>query len=209
MMAMEQATIFIVLPDKWIVAHNGMTNVAMFSLTPFFLVCAKVTGIVAADDCVPSAVAYAGSIFFSNPNGFFFPIRPAMRNCIKSKAIWSIKITIITRRNNKIMGNTELLTVIFRKMPNICKGNRGIITLAIRIVIISLKSKQACLSVFPFISDSPRPIQKDNSNAVITGTAAGISMEKNGVNNVSPVPHDELRSVFSGNILGNIKSQLK
>ena len=57
MIAKEQATIFIVLPERCIVAHKGITKEATFSATPFFKVCLKVTGIVAADDCVPSAVA--------------------------------------------------------------------------------------------------------------------------------------------------------
>ena len=54
---MAQAVIFIVLPARWIVAHRGITKMAMFSRTPFLSVWARVTGIVAADDCVPNAVA--------------------------------------------------------------------------------------------------------------------------------------------------------
>jgi len=55
--AIEHATIFNVLPARWIVAHNGTVKTAIFSRTPFFSVDAKVTGIVAAEDEVPSAVA--------------------------------------------------------------------------------------------------------------------------------------------------------
>ena len=54
--ASAHATIFIVLPERWIVAHRGMTNPAVSSFTPFLTVCFSVTGMVAADDCVPSAV---------------------------------------------------------------------------------------------------------------------------------------------------------
>ena len=54
--ARAQATIFSVLPDRWIVAHNGITKPAISAETPFFFVCSSVTGIVAADDCVPNAV---------------------------------------------------------------------------------------------------------------------------------------------------------
>ena len=35
---------------------KGITNPAISSLTPFLIVCFMVTGIVAADDCVPKAV---------------------------------------------------------------------------------------------------------------------------------------------------------
>ena len=56
MIAMAQATIFIVLPDKCIVAQSGITKAANSRLTPFFIVCSNVTGIVAAEDCVPKAV---------------------------------------------------------------------------------------------------------------------------------------------------------
>ena len=48
--------IFNVLPDKWMVAQSGITKPAMSSLTPFFTVWRRVTGIVAADDWVPNAV---------------------------------------------------------------------------------------------------------------------------------------------------------
>ena len=48
--AIEQLTKVIVLPDKWIVAHNGIVKSAIPSFTPFSLVWLRVTGIVAADD---------------------------------------------------------------------------------------------------------------------------------------------------------------
>ena len=54
--ASAQATIFSVLPDRWMVAHSGITNPATSADTPFFLVCSSVTGMVAAEDCVPNAV---------------------------------------------------------------------------------------------------------------------------------------------------------
>lgn len=57
MIAIAQAVIFIVLPARWIVAQRGMTKIAMFSRTPFLTACANVTGMVAAEDCVPNAVA--------------------------------------------------------------------------------------------------------------------------------------------------------
>ena len=36
--AMAHAVIFIVLPDRCMVAHKGITKVAMFLLTPFLMV---------------------------------------------------------------------------------------------------------------------------------------------------------------------------
>lgn len=51
-----QQVIFIIEPDRWMVAQRGTVNPAMPSVTPFFSVCFNVTGIVAADEEVPSAV---------------------------------------------------------------------------------------------------------------------------------------------------------
>ena len=51
-----QQVIFIIEPGMWIVAQRGIVNPATSSLTPFFLVLSSVTGMVAADDEVPSAV---------------------------------------------------------------------------------------------------------------------------------------------------------
>lgn len=46
----------IVEPDKWIVAQSGTTKLATPSSTLFAFAWRSVTGIVAADDCVPMAV---------------------------------------------------------------------------------------------------------------------------------------------------------
>ena len=54
--ASAHATIFSVLPLMWIVAQSGMTNPATLLFTPILTVWRSVTGIVAADDCVPYAV---------------------------------------------------------------------------------------------------------------------------------------------------------
>lgn len=78
--ASAHATIFSVLPDKCIVAHNGTTNPATPSSTPLATVWRSVTGMVAADDDVPSAVKYAGSILRSRRKGFFFATSPATLN---------------------------------------------------------------------------------------------------------------------------------
>ena len=78
--ASAHATILSVLPDIWMVAHNGIQKPATPSDTPFFLVCSNVTGMVAADDWVPSAVKYAGIMFQSSLKGFLRAIAPAMQN---------------------------------------------------------------------------------------------------------------------------------
>ena len=56
MTARAQATIFIIEPDRWMVAQSGMTNDATSGRTPSSRVRSSVTGIVAAEDWVPSAV---------------------------------------------------------------------------------------------------------------------------------------------------------
>ena len=54
--ATAHEVIFIALPDRWMVAHKGTTKPATRGFTPFFFVCSRVTGMVAALDEVPKAV---------------------------------------------------------------------------------------------------------------------------------------------------------
>ena len=46
----------IIDPAKWTVAQSGIQNSLIWAVTPIFLLQATLTGIVAADDCVPAAV---------------------------------------------------------------------------------------------------------------------------------------------------------
>ena len=69
------------------VAHSGITKLATPSLTPFLRVCANVTGMVAAEDWVPSAVIYAGIIFASIFTGFLFDMAPDSIKSISSQII--------------------------------------------------------------------------------------------------------------------------
>lgn len=55
--AIAQATILRVLPARWIVAQIGTVNPAISGRTPLRRAHRRVTGIVAADDWVPRAVA--------------------------------------------------------------------------------------------------------------------------------------------------------
>ena len=50
----------IIDPAICIFAHSGTTKFLISSLTPSFFAHSRFTGIVAADDCVPIAVVYAG-----------------------------------------------------------------------------------------------------------------------------------------------------
>ena len=79
-MVSAHAVIFITEPDMWIVAHRGTVNAATSLLTPLSSVCLSVTGIVAADDDVPSAVKYAGSIRQSSFSGLRRATAPATQN---------------------------------------------------------------------------------------------------------------------------------
>ena len=72
-----QHVIFMAEPGMWMVAQSGTTNPATPSLTLFFNVRAKVTGMVAADDEVPRAVRYAGTIVASRRSGLRLDTMPA------------------------------------------------------------------------------------------------------------------------------------
>ena len=66
-------------PERWIVAQSGMTKSAILDAQPFFLVHSSVTGIVAAEDCVPMAVMYAGTMFLIRAKGLRLEAVPATR----------------------------------------------------------------------------------------------------------------------------------
>ena len=55
-MVRAQAVTFIEEPGMWMVAQSGTVKPATPLSTPFFSLCLKVTGMVAADDAVPNAV---------------------------------------------------------------------------------------------------------------------------------------------------------
>lgn len=67
-----QEVIVIILPAKWMFAHRGITNSLIWGEVLFFLAQSKFIGIVAAEDCVPIAVKYAGIWFFKSFKGFFY-----------------------------------------------------------------------------------------------------------------------------------------
>src|SRR5690606_22224561 len=78
-MAKAQAVIVTVDPDRWVVTHKGMTNAARNPRAPIFFVSSSVTGIVAADDCDPSAVKEAVTIILINAKGLFLLSPPAIK----------------------------------------------------------------------------------------------------------------------------------
>ena len=112
--------------------------------------------------------------------GFFRAIIPATVNWMSRSNTWSTIITMTTFKNREMMLMACPLMVMFRKIPNMWSGSKGIITLFIIMVMISPKSEKHFFNVSPWISDKPMPQQKAMSRAVITSTGAGISMVKYG-----------------------------
>ena len=59
--AVAQAVMVIMDPAIWIFAQRGTTKLRICSQTPSFFAHSRLTGIVAAEDCVPRAVVYPGT----------------------------------------------------------------------------------------------------------------------------------------------------
>ena len=102
-MAKAKEKIFEVDPAKWIVAHRGMVKEATASETPFFLVWRRVTGIVAAEEEVPRAVRYAGSMVSRALSGFLRPMTPATMN-------WMARMTTSRMRTTTTTFNRAFMT---------------------------------------------------------------------------------------------------
>ena len=79
MTASENRTIFTIEPERWMVAHSGITKFRTGSETLFFLAASIVTGMVAALEAVPNAVTYAERMFHSDFNGRRPATAPAIR----------------------------------------------------------------------------------------------------------------------------------
>ena len=109
-------------------AHSGTVKPAISSRTPNACTCLYVTGIVAAEEEVPSAVKYAGSMVPSIFSGFWPDTAPAMPNCISNTTSVMIKIRMIILANTASTAATCPAEVIFKKMPKIYSGSSGIIT---------------------------------------------------------------------------------
>ena len=106
-----------ILPAIWIVAQSGMTKSLISSETPLFLAHSTFTGIVAADDWVPSAVIYPGIWFFKSWNGFFFPIAPETAKRATKYAICKANTHKNTFMKTDIIVNTPPLWAIFANVP--------------------------------------------------------------------------------------------
>ena len=150
----------------------------MFSFTLFLMVCLRVTGIVAAEDCVPNAVKYAGSIVTSSLNGFLLVTIPATENWRISTTMCNAKIIPMIWINTVIMLIICPDCVMFKNIPNICHGSNGIITYFIDIEIISLNSLSMSFRLSPNILLIPNPNKNAKNNAVITDIKGGMEMEK-------------------------------
>ena len=83
-----------------------------------------------------------------------------------------------------ILTKTEIIeatcpeTVMLRNIPKMCSGNNGIMTFAMSKETMSRKSAAAIRRVSPLTADSPNPIQKESSRAVMMSRGAGISTVK-------------------------------
>ena len=76
--------------------------------------------------------------------------------------------------------------VMLRKMPKMCSGSSGMMTFSMSRVTMSRRSAAAMRSVLPGMAESPRPIQKERSRAVMMSKGAGISTVKKGFRAISP-----------------------
>ena len=169
------------LPDMCMVEQRGITKPATSSETPFLRVWASVTGIVAADDCVPKAVIYAGIMFHSSFKGFFPAKAPAMENCSRSIPMCRTNIIPMIFMKTFIIGNTCPAMVISMNMPKIYSGSSGMTAVFIILVTTSPKSRTAFLRVLSPRAASPRPRVKESTSAVITFMSGGMLTVKNGV----------------------------
>ena len=115
--ATAQAVILRVLPERWMVAQRGMTKPATGSETPFAIALLRVTGMVAAEDDVPRAVKYAGSIPARSLKGLRLVTIPATQYCRISTMILIRKISTTIVINALSTGAILPEAVISRKRP--------------------------------------------------------------------------------------------
>ena len=137
---------------------------------------------VAAEDCVPNAVKYAVIMILRARNGLLFAIKPAKINWINNKMMVSIKIrtTILINIANTLA--TWPATVISRNIPKIYRGNKGIITLLMTSMMISLNSPKTFFNTSPLEKLMPKPKMNDRIKALITSNTGGISRLKYALN---------------------------
>ena len=103
--AVAHAVIVIMEPAIWMFAQSGTTKLRIWEHTPSASAHCRLTGIVAAEDCVPRAVVYPGTWFFIRVRGFFLLTEPAIVNWIKMQ----IRCIAITTRKT------------FQRIPRIAK----------------------------------------------------------------------------------------
>ena len=140
----------------------------------------KVTGIVAADEEVPRAVKYAGSILPSSLNGLRLTIPPARQYWNTSRRIWRAKITPIMDMNTLITCMACPVWVMLRNMPKMYTGSNGMITTSMALTIMSLNSDARFFSPLEPKNAIPNPSRKANTRADITSTIGGMLMVKYG-----------------------------
>ncbi len=101
-----------------------------------------------------------------------------MENCTSSKITVITKITTIIFRKTPITPATCPDFVMCRKIPNIYKGNTGIITAVITRSMISLKSSITAFKRPPSMTDIPSPSVNASISADITPITDGMSTVK-------------------------------
>ena len=176
--ANENAVIFIIEPARWIVAHSGTTKLATASLTLLRFTCSNVTGIVAADDEVPRAVKYAGSMFLIATKGFLPDIAPAIMYWISSSTMCRTNASKITFKVIEITLAACPVAVMFRKIPKMCSGSSGMMMFSMTFMMISPRPVKPSESDLLLMYAKPIPIINDISKAPITSNSGGISILK-------------------------------
>lgn len=82
--AVAHAVIVIMEPAIWMFAQSGTTKLRIWEHTPSASAHCRLTGIVAAEDCVPRAVVYPGTWFFIRFRGLFSADRTCDRELDKN-----------------------------------------------------------------------------------------------------------------------------
>ena len=133
---------------------------------------------VAADDCVPNAVKYAGIMVSSMRNGLRRDTTPATAYWKSNRMICIAKITPIIPANAPSTDETSPSIVIFMKMPNIYNGKSGMMAFTMTYCTQSRNSSNPRRSAPADRRAMHIPMTKANTNAVITLISGGIATVK-------------------------------
>ena len=107
---------------------------------------------------------------------------PAIQYCINNVKKCNEITTAITFPNIAMMKNAVPEYDIFKNIPKMYIGNKGIITDAITRSMMPLNSVSMVFNVSPLLTEIPIPNINARVKAVITPKTGGISIVKNVVN---------------------------